>query len=170
MTGLAIGKLAVIASTKVQTIRYYEEIGLIRPFTRTEGGHRLYGPEDVRRLKFIRHARELGFEIPAIRDLIGLADTPTASCADADSIARQHLHEIDSKLERLQALRVEIQGMVDACSSGRVATCGVIGALSEKSIDSGRAVVSADERCGPRTDLPLASKPVEAACGKVVRR
>jgi len=60
MAAIAIGKLAEIASTKVQTIRYYEEIGLIQPFSRTEGGHRLYGPEDASRLKFIRHSRELG--------------------------------------------------------------------------------------------------------------
>lgn len=170
MATFAIGDVARRTGVKVTTIRYYESIGLLPRPERTASNRRTYGEQLLQRLSFIRHSRELGFEIPAIRELLILADSPTASCADADSIARQRLHEIDSKLERLQALRVEIQGMVDACSSGRVATCGVIGALSEKSIDSGRAVVSADERCGPRTDLPLASKPVEAACGKVVRR
>lgn len=76
MPNIAIGKLAVIAATKVQTIRYYEQIDLIRPFKRSEGGHRIYGPEDVQRLKFVRHARELGFGIGEIRELLQLSDNP----------------------------------------------------------------------------------------------
>ena len=74
MQSIAIGKLAVIAATKVQTIRYYEEIGLIHPFKRSEGGHRVYSPEDVQRLKFVRHARELGFGIGEIRELLQSRD------------------------------------------------------------------------------------------------
>ena len=88
MSTLAIGKLAVIAATKVQTVRYYQEIGLIRPFKRTEGGHRLNSPEDVKRLKFIRHARELGFGIEEIRELLVLTDNPDTSCSAANAIAR----------------------------------------------------------------------------------
>jgi len=83
MTTLGIGKLAEIASTKVQTIRYYEEIGLIRPTARSDGGHRLYEPQDVKRLKFIRHARELGFGIEEIRELLHLSDAPNTCCAAA---------------------------------------------------------------------------------------
>ena len=131
MPGMAIGKLAVIAATKVQTIRYYEEIGLIQPFARSEGGHRLYGPEDARRLKFIRHARELGFGIEEIRELLHLSDNPDTSCSAADIIARSHLEQVELRLKKLQALRKELKRMVEECGHGRVSHCRVIEVLSD---------------------------------------
>lgn len=99
MPGMAIGKLAESAATKVQTIRYYEQIGLIRPFSRSEGGHRLYGPEEVKRLKFVRHARELGFGIEAIRQLLTLSDNPETSCSAADAIVRAQLGQVQIRLK-----------------------------------------------------------------------
>ena len=131
MPGMAIGKLAVIAATKVQTIRYYEEIGLIRPFSRSEGGHRLYGPEDARRLKFIRHARELGFGIEEIRELLHLSDNPDTSCSAADTIARSHLEQVELRLKKLRALRKELRRMVEECGHGHVSQCRVIEVLSD---------------------------------------
>jgi DNA-binding transcriptional MerR regulator len=131
MASLGIGKLAEIASTKVQTIRYYEEIGLIRPFARSEGGHRLYGPEDAKRLKFIRHARELGFGIEEIRELLLMTDKPDMSCAAADTIARSHLAQVEIRLKKLQALRRELKRMVEECSHGRVGQCRVIEVLKD---------------------------------------
>jgi len=130
MTSLGIGKLAEIASTKVQTIRYYEEIGLITPSARSEGGHRLYEPQDVKRLKFIRHARELGFGIEEIREFLHLSDSPETSCAAADAIARRQLAAVDSRIARLTALRGELARMLRQCSSGRIAECRVIEALA----------------------------------------
>lgn len=131
MTSIAIGKLAEIAATKVQTIRYYEEIGLIRPFTRTDGGHRLYAKEDISRLKFIRHARELGFGIDEIRELLHLSDTPDTSCASADAIARSHLAQVEIRIKKLQALKKELKRMVEECSHGRVSQCRVIEVLKD---------------------------------------
>lgn len=131
MPGIAIGKLADIAATKVQTIRYYEEIGLIRPFARSEGGHRLYCPEDVQRLKFIRHARELGFGIEEIRELLQLSDNPGTSCAAADTIARAHLEQVEIRLGKLRALRKELKRMVEECGHGHVSQCLVIEVLSD---------------------------------------
>jgi DNA-binding transcriptional MerR regulator len=83
-----IGRMAAAAGCKVQTVRYYEEIGLLPRAARSEGNQRRYGPEDARRLAFIRHARELGFPLPAIRELMSLSDRPERSCAAADAIAR----------------------------------------------------------------------------------
>lgn len=131
MNVLAIGKLADSTGTKVQTIRYYEEIGLIRPFMRSDGGHRLYAPEDVDRLKFIRHARELGFPIDAIRELLKLSDNPETSCAAADAIARAQLEQVEIRLEKLKALRKELHRMIGECSHGRVSHCRVIEVLSD---------------------------------------
>ena len=131
MPGMAIGKLAAVAATKVQTIRYYEEIGLVRPFSRTEGGHRIYGPEDVKRLKFIRHGRELGFGIDEIRQLLVLADDPETSCSAADAIARTQLEQVEIRLEKLKVLRKELLRMVGECGQGRVSHCRVIEVLSD---------------------------------------
>ena len=131
MTGIPIGKLAAVASTKVQTIRYYEEIGLVKPFRRTEGGHRLYDPEDVRRLKFIRHARELGFGIDEIRELLKLSDNPHMSCSTADRIASSHLEQVELRITKLRALRKELKRMVDECAHERVGQCRVIEVLSD---------------------------------------
>lgn len=131
MKTLAIGRLAESTGTKVQTIRYYEDIGLIRPFMRSEGGHRLFGPEDVNRLKFIRHARELGFGIDAIRELLKLSDNPETSCAAVDAIARAQLEQVDIRLEKLRALRKELGRMIGECNHGRVSHCRVIEVLSD---------------------------------------
>jgi DNA-binding transcriptional MerR regulator len=131
MAGMAIGRLAELASTKVQTVRYYEQIGLISPFKRTEGGHRLFGPEDADRLKFIRHARELGFGIEEIRELLTLSDKPDTSCAAADSIARSHLEQVEIRLAKLKALQKELKRMVGECGHGRVSQCRVIEVLSD---------------------------------------
>lgn len=93
MTGhlLTIGKLAAYSGCKVQTIRYYEHIGLLPPPPRSVGNHRVYGPEHVRRLAFIRHGRELGFPLDAIRELLALSDEPDQSCEEVTQIARRHL-------------------------------------------------------------------------------
>jgi DNA-binding transcriptional MerR regulator len=131
MKALAIGRLAELAATKVQTVRYYEEIGLIRPFMRSDGGHRLYEPEAVNRLKFIRHARELGFGIQAIRELLKLSDNPETSCEAADAIARAQLEQVEIRLEKLRALRKELSRMVQECGHGRVCHCRVIEVLSD---------------------------------------
>src|SRR5262245_2092737 len=131
MAGLTIGRLAEATATKVQTIRYYETIGLMAPFTRTEGGHRLYDREDQKRLTFIRHARELGFPIEAIRELLSLSDNPETSCERADAIARRRLDEVEQRLIRLKALQKELKRMVAECGHGRVCDCRVIEVLSD---------------------------------------
>src|SRR5262245_52552457 len=131
MPGITIGRLAEATSTKVQTIRYYESIGLLPPFTRTEGGHRLYDREDQKRLTFIRHARDLGFSIEAIRALLSITDNPETSCERADDIASRRLEEVEQRLKRLKALKKELKRMVEECGHGRVCDCRVIEVLSD---------------------------------------
>ncbi|MFT3986187.1 MerR family transcriptional regulator [Aestuariivirga sp.] len=131
MATLQIGRLAEMASTKVQTIRYYEEIGLIRPFMRSEGGHRLYDAEDAKRLKFIRHARELGFSIDEIRGLLKLSDNPETSCAAADRMVETHLEQVELRIKKLQALRKELRRMVDDGTHGRAGNCRVLEVLKD---------------------------------------
>jgi DNA-binding transcriptional MerR regulator len=127
---LTIGELSRQAQVKIPTIRYYEQIGLLAQPVRTEGQQRRYRPGDVRRLNFIRHARELGFEVDAIRQLLGLASHPDRSCGEAHEITKTHLAEVNDKIARLIALRDELEIMV-ACDNGKVAECRIIEALAD---------------------------------------
>ena len=127
-----IGEAARHSGVKVPTIRYYEQIGLLPAPPRSEGNRRQYDPDDLRRLAFIRHARELGFEIDAIRALLALQDHPDQSCAEADRIARARLAEVEQRINSLTALKGELQRMVASCSHGRVDQCRVIEALADR--------------------------------------
>lgn len=131
MRDMPIGTLSARTGVKVPTIRYYEESGLMPKAARTEAGRRSYDGHDVSRLRFIRHARELGFEVGAIRQLLELNDHPDRSCREADALARVHLGEIDSRIARLTALRSEIGRMLDGCAHGRVEQCRVIQVLAD---------------------------------------
>jgi DNA-binding transcriptional MerR regulator len=131
MATLTIGDLAKKSGVKVPTIRFYEKIGLMPVAPRSESNRRLYGSEAVRRLRFIRHARELGFEVNAIRQLLALADDPHEPCYEADAIARAHLGQIDSRITALVALRAEVQSMVDQCARGTISECRVIESLGD---------------------------------------
>jgi DNA-binding transcriptional MerR regulator len=130
---LPIGELARRTGVKVPTIRFYEQIGLIQPPPRTEGNQRRYGQPEVERLNFIRHARELGFEVDDIRGLLDMSGKPQASCHEADSIARNHLAEIDRRIASLTALRGELSRMVDECHHGRICDCRIIEVLADHS-------------------------------------
>lgn len=127
---MAIGDLSRKTGVKVPTIRYYEGIGLLPAPPRSEGNRRLYGTKAVDRLRFIRHARELGFEVEAIRELLDLAEQPQRSCAEVDALAHEHLRTITSRIERLTALKAEVERMIKACAKGRIAQCRIIDALS----------------------------------------
>lgn len=125
----SIGTLAKRTDTKVQTIRYYEEIGLMPKAGRTAGGQRRYGESELDRLSFIRHARQLGFSLEAIRELLDLSDNPDRSCADVDRIAQRQLAEVQSRMARLEALQAELERMLSQCAQGSVSDCRVLQAL-----------------------------------------
>ena len=130
---LAIGTLAKRTGTKVQTIRYYEQIGLMPEAGRTEGGQRRYNDADLDRLAFIRHARQLGFTLEAIRELLDLSDNPSRSCAEVDVIAHRQLKEVEARIARLEALRKELKRMLRECSRDTVSDCRVLEVLRDHS-------------------------------------
>lgn len=132
MNDFSIGMLSAETSCKVETIRYYEQIGLMPSPPRSEGGQRRYSAVHVQRLAFIRHARELGFDIDSIRQLLTLSDQPDQQCSEVDTIARRHLKDIDSKIGLLMGLRKEMQRMIRSCKQGRIADCRVISALADQ--------------------------------------
>ncbi len=134
MAEYGIGELARAAGTKVQTIRWYEQQGLMPEPVRTPGGQRRYDEKAKRRLMFIRHARELGFPLSDIRALLEIADDPAAPCADANAIAERQLAEVRSRIERLRALEKELERMLRECPSGEVRSCRVIEVLSDHAL------------------------------------
>src|SRR3546814_4979868 len=105
---VSIGKLAKATGTKVETIRYYESVGLLAPPARTKSNYRAYSAQHLARLSFIRRARALGFSIEQVQELLKLADQKDISCSAVDAIAREHLAEIDRKLRDLNTLRAEL--------------------------------------------------------------
>jgi DNA-binding transcriptional MerR regulator len=130
MTALSIGKLATAADVKVPTIRFYEQIGLLPEPARTESDRRMYGEAAIRRLAFIKHARQLGFPIEAIRTLLDLADNPDRDCDDANALAQEQLNAVEMKIVQLQALQAELKRMVEAGCRGQASDCRVIETLA----------------------------------------
>ena len=131
---LTIGKLGQAAGVKVPTIRYYEQIGLLHEPDRSGGNQRLYPRAALDRLSFIRHARELGFPLEAIRDLLSLSDSPDQSCAAADAIATRQLQSVRARISRLRALDTELERMVDQCACGTISDCRVIEVLGDHAL------------------------------------
>lgn len=129
---IPIGQLAREAGCKVQTVRWYEEVGLLPPAARTEGGHRLYGRAHRERLAFIRHAREFGFGLDAVRQLLELAAHPERPCGDAHALAVSQLAEVEAKLRRLAVLRDELARLVGTgCVEGPAGECRVLETLAD---------------------------------------
>jgi DNA-binding transcriptional MerR regulator len=137
-----IGALSKRTGIKVETIRYYEGIGMLPQAPRTPSGRRLYDEAAVHRLAFVRHARELGFEIPAIRALLALQDTPEASCLEISRLATDQLAGVEGRIARLLRLRDELTRMIDACAGGSVADCRIVEALAHQSARIEPAVTS----------------------------
>lgn len=126
---LMIGDLAAATGTKVNTIRFYEDIGLMPRAARTESGRRTYADADLRRLRFIRHARQLGFSTDEIRSLLALSDRSDGECDEVNRITKLHLTEVDAKIARLVLLRGELARMAKMCAGGTVTHCRVLEVL-----------------------------------------
>ncbi|MHA6720421.1 MerR family transcriptional regulator [Sphingomonas sp. RS6] len=126
---LTIGEMGKATNTKIETIRYYERIGLLPKPARTSSNYRDYGQAELGRLSFIRRSRDLGFSLDQVRALLGLSDDKSCDCAGIDRIAHQHLVEVDRKIADLQALRRELKAVIDSCDGGTVAECRIIEAL-----------------------------------------
>lgn len=131
MTEVSIGVAAKLTGIKVPTIRYYEQIGLLSDLKRTDSNRRLYEAADLDCLRFIKHARELGFELDAIRTFLDLQLDPEKPCSAIDAIAREHLAVVDRRIASLQALKRELRRMTESCSRGRIADCRIIEALQD---------------------------------------
>lgn len=132
MNDLTIGKLAKATDTNVETVRYYEKIGLLPAPARSAGNYRSYDDNHLRRLSFIRRARDLGFSIDHVRELMALADRRDQSCmaVAVDVIANHHRNAITRKIADLTALAAGLDTLIDSCSRNTVADCRIIEALA----------------------------------------
>ena len=132
---MRIGILAELAGTTVPTVRYYEQIGLLRPAARQGGGQRTYDREDVRRLAFVRRCREFGFSIEEVRALVSLTGDRNAACTDARDLAERHLEAVRLKLTELKALETSIASLVSNCNStcagGAATDCSIFVDLNQ---------------------------------------
>lgn len=126
---LTIGDMGKATGTRIETIRYYERIGLLPKPARTSGNYRDYGAAELGRLSFIRRARDLGFSLDQVRALLALSDDRQHDCATVDRIAADHLREVERKITDLTALRRELKAVIESCGGGTVATCRIIEAL-----------------------------------------
>jgi MerR family mercuric resistance operon transcriptional regulator len=130
--GFSIGALAKRSGVHLETIRYYERIGLIPLPARTEGRHRLYQPAHSERLIFIRRCRELGFSLEEIRTLLGLAEGGESTCRKVKTVTLKHLDAIRCKIEDLQKLESVLAKLSAQCDQGRIEGCPVIDALFDR--------------------------------------
>jgi MerR family mercuric resistance operon transcriptional regulator len=128
-TRLTIGTLSERTGCNIETIRYYERIGLMPRTARSGGGHRLYGEDHMKRLGFIRRSRELGFTLDQVRTLLGLVDGRRYTCAQVKRITVEHLGEIHRKVADLRKIERVLKEMAAQCDGGAVPKCAVIDAL-----------------------------------------
>ncbi len=131
---LSIGDLSRRTGVKIPTIRYYEQMGLIDEPERSSGNQRRYSNEQLERLSFIKHARDLGLSIKAVRELAELSAHPEQPCRDAHRIATEHLASVRARIAKLKRLEKELKRIESGCADGHVDDCHVIQALSDHSL------------------------------------
>ncbi|NQD37926.1 helix-turn-helix domain-containing protein [Permianibacter sp. IMCC34836] len=133
---MKISEAAAASGCHVETIRYYESVGLVPKPMRTGSGYRAYAPADVDRLRFISRGRELGFSLEEIRSLLRLNDDPKLSCGDVDALARTHLTDIHQRIEELTRMAGELERVISQCAGGERGTCSILGALRRRGNDT----------------------------------
>jgi len=131
MPDYAIGELSALSGVKVPTIRYYEGIGLLAAPPRTEGNQRRYDRAALDRLRFIAHARDMGFPMASVKAMLRLSRHPEEPCDDLDALVADRLMEVEERIGKLMGLRHELTAMLEDHHHGRVADCRIIEVLSD---------------------------------------
>jgi len=126
---IAIGAVSKHTGTNIETVRYYERVGLLPAPARSSGGYRLYGADHLKRLSFIRRARALGFSLAEVRKLLTLADQRRRSCAEVRIVAAAHLEDVKAKLADLRQMERVLKETVARCEAGSGSHCPMIDAL-----------------------------------------
>lgn len=129
---LTIGRLSAASGCKIETIRFYERNGVLPAPPRTAGGHRVYAERHLRRLTFIRRARELGFTLDEVRVLLALADREDGTCAEVRNVTLRHLLDVRAKLADLRRLERVLSAAVAKCDGAEAAGCPILDALRRR--------------------------------------
>jgi MerR family mercuric resistance operon transcriptional regulator len=127
---MQIGAIAARTGVNIETMRYYERIGILPRPARSEGGHRIYSPAHEQRLTFIRRSRELGFSLDEVRALLGLAEGGNQNCSEVYSLSARHLDEVKAKIADLKRLERVLKSMVAECAQGTLPHCPIVETLS----------------------------------------
>lgn len=134
MARISIGKLSRRSGVNIETIRYFEKVGIIATPPRTEGGHRVYDEDHVRALGFIRRARELGFTPEEVRAILNLGGPGKACCGEVREIAVHHLKEVRAKIADLAEMERLLASTIEQCSGGTDADCAVIDMIEDATV------------------------------------
>ena len=137
---MKISEAAAASGCHLETIRYYERVGLVPQPTRTGAGYRVYAAADVERLRFISRGRALGFSLEEIRSLLRLNDDSKLSCGDVDAMARAHLADIRQRIEELTRMAGELERGISQCAGGERGHCTILGALRSTENDVAASV------------------------------
>ena len=127
----SVGQLAKRAKCKVETVHFYEKSGLMPKPPRTEGGHRVYDINHLKRLNFIRRSRDLGFAIKQVRELLTFIDEPNHCCGEVKAMAAVKVEEVQQKIDDLQCLKLALDHMISQCkgSNYSIDDCPIVDAL-----------------------------------------
>jgi MerR family mercuric resistance operon transcriptional regulator len=129
MTPFTIGSLSRDTGCNIETIRYYERIGLMPAPPRSKGGHRLYEKDHLKRLSFIRRSRDLGFALEEVRGLLRMIDGHDYTCDEVKVLTLNHLQGVQQKIADLRRLEKALKTMAAECEGGNVPDCPIIDAL-----------------------------------------
>ena len=133
-----IGEAARRSGLSAKTIRYYEDTGLIAPAARAENGYRDYSDTDVHKLRFVRHARGLGFSVDECSQLLSLYQDKTRQSADVKAIAEKHLSDVEDKIRELQELRKTLSHLVTCCHGDNRPDCPILAGIAEGPEEEGQ--------------------------------
>lgn len=126
-----IGEAAKASGVSAKMIRYYESVGLVPPASRTDSGYRAYGDADVHMLRFIRRARDLGFSVAEIHDLLGLWRDRSRKSADVKRVAQQHVFDLQRRIDELRQMSDTLQTLVSCCAGNDRPECPILADLAK---------------------------------------
>ena len=159
---MKIGELAVAAQTHVETIRYYERESLLPRPPRSQGNYRIYGPEHVERLAFVRHCRSLDMPLDDIRMLLRFKDAPQAECGEVNALLDGHIGHVATRIRKLRQLEKQLKTLREQCAGIKEAAhCGILNGLTRYGLatrgKSANAHVPGTHRSGRRVSSASSS-------------
>lgn len=150
-----IGQASKVSGVSAKMIRYYEQIGLIPPASRNASGYRAYADTDVHRLRFVRRARDLGFSVAEIGDLLSLWKDRSRQSADVKRLAQAHIAELEERIEHLRQMADTLQTLVECCAGDDRPDCPILSSLEQPDTDAEKDPA----RIGPPTRRGLQAPP-----------